>query len=59
MKYGTERTGLTNMVAGVIVAVSFLVPGTLRKELQKVVAGGPSFLRTLMASLIFEQSMAR
>jgi hypothetical protein len=54
-----RRTGLTNMVAGVIVAVSFLVPGTLRKELQKVVAGGPSFLRTLMASLIFEQSMAR
>jgi len=52
-------TELTDMVAGVDVVVNVFVPGTLRKELQKAVVGGPSFLRTLRAPLTFQQSITR
>lgn len=49
----------TYTVAGVNVVVAVLVPGILRKELQNVVPGGPTFLRTLRAPVTFEQSIAR
>ena len=42
-------------VTGVNVVVDVLFPGTLRYELQKEVAGGPSFLRTLRAPVTFAQ----
>lgn len=49
----------TYTVAGVNVVVSVFVPAIFRYELQKLVAGGPSFLRTLRAPVTLEQSMAR
>lgn len=47
---------MNSYVTGVVVVVDVFVPGTLRYELQKEVAGGPSFLRTLRAPVTFAQS---
>jgi hypothetical protein len=49
----------THTVAGVVVVVVILAPGTFRYERQNVVAGGPKFLRTARAPVTFAQSMAR
>ena len=38
-----------------VVVTKVFVPGILRYELQKAVAGGPRFLKTLRAPVIFAQ----